>query len=160
MADHTYYDDEAEEWFTDAAGISLDCFDMKYIDDGANGDPTARLKTIELFLRQDYGGNPVAEAIQNILRPVIDINFDDHVGTDNRKGAVARAMGLSKGWPGKNAKRDHDILISNLFKPDDKPITMLDDELAKKHETKSPDVIRKVRCKNKKKGHKVGRRKN
>ncbi|MES9934293.1 MAG: hypothetical protein ABW162_15900 [Candidatus Sedimenticola sp. PURPLELP] len=63
-----------------------------------SGNPRDRLNLIKAFISQNHSGDPIAAAIAEMLDPVLNIDFHDHQGTNHRKGAVAQAMGLSKGW--------------------------------------------------------------
>jgi len=68
-----------------------------------SGHPNDRLEIIKAFVNRDYSNNPLSEVMAEILRPLLEIDFHEHDGTDQRKGAVARQMGLSKGWLNKNS---------------------------------------------------------
>ena len=84
------------DWLMKSCGIVIDLetadrtIDMIAAD---VDDPEARLGAIELFLAQDYADNPIAKTVQTMLRPLLDI---DYTKNDNRRGAVAQALGLSK----------------------------------------------------------------
>lgn len=65
-----------------------------------SGNPLHRLALIEAFVSRQHS-DPLVSAIAELLAPILEIDFDDHVGTDHRKGAVAKKMCLSSGWPPK-----------------------------------------------------------
>ncbi|MET0087967.1 MAG: hypothetical protein ABW082_15785 [Sedimenticola sp.] len=113
--------------------------------------PRNRLYLIQAFINRDHSNDPIAAAVAEILKPVLDIDFKEDKGTDNRKGAVARAMGLSKGWPRKTEAElaERELMIEYLQKVEGLSQTVAIKKVASNLD-KSNETIRYVKRKKRK----------
>ncbi len=75
------------------------------------GGPMGRLLLNHKFVSRDYSEDPLATAISTMLNDVLKVDFLNIPEHDTRKGAVARAMGLSSGWPDLKAHKREFILM-------------------------------------------------